>query len=579
MSASQICMGLLILVVLLSSARLIISLKAQARVLPLLFVLMLQGASAALLYFTLFPPDRFAVAERLQILTANAKPVSVLNTAKVRVFALPEATSLSPAERVPDLATVLRRFPGVTEIEVLGDGLPMRDWDAAQGVSVQYKSTPIKQGIVELGLPANTAPGERWVVTGRVAQTAPTTVELLDPGKALVARVLVDAKGHFSLTDMARGPGNVLYQLRVLNAQKKILETLSFPVVTMAPETLQILSVSGGANPELKYLKRWALDAGVNLQSSIALGLGMQIQTAPVSFNASSLRELDLLIIDERAWMALSASSKQALRVAIAEGLGVLLRITGPLSANARAEWRALGFSITESETVQMLRLAEPNQQSNLPELNRQSIQVQATDAVSLYTDNQGQALGLWRAQQMGRVGVWWLNDSFRLVLAGHPNVYGEMWSQIITTLARAKQKPALPLPTKSMWVNERAVFCSLANNASIETAQGQQQKLLLVTQGENKNCAAYWPQQAGWHTLKSAEQSQPFYVRAKTEAMALQQRYTQQAMMALTAAQAPTQKNSSVAVPGLHWPYFLAWLLLTALLWWLERIRWVIKK
>ena len=158
MSASQICMGLLILVVLLSSARLIISLKAQARVLPLLFVLMLQGASAALLYFTLFPPDRFAVAERLQIRTANAKPVSVLNTAKVRVFALPEATSLSPAERVPDLATVLRRFPGVTEIEVLGDGLPTRDWDAAQGVSVQYKSTPIKQGIVELGLPANTAP-------------------------------------------------------------------------------------------------------------------------------------------------------------------------------------------------------------------------------------------------------------------------------------------------------------------------------------------------------------------------------------------------------------------------------------
>ncbi|MGL4833713.1 MAG: hypothetical protein ACRCXH_04795, partial [Shewanella sp.] len=72
MSASQICVGILILVVLLSSARLIVTLKAQARVLPLLFVLLLQGASAALLYFTLFPPNRFAVAERLQILTANA---------------------------------------------------------------------------------------------------------------------------------------------------------------------------------------------------------------------------------------------------------------------------------------------------------------------------------------------------------------------------------------------------------------------------------------------------------------------------------------------------------------------------
>lgn len=579
MSVSQICMSLLIVVVLLNSARLIVSLKAQARVLPLLFVLILQVASAALLYFTLFPPDRFAVAERLQILTANAKPAPLLSTAKVRVLALPEAAKLSSVERMPDLATVLRRFPGVTEIEVLGDGLPMRDWDAAQDVSVKYKSVPIKQGIVELGLPANTAPGERWLVTGRVAQTAPTTVELLDPGKALVARMLVDAKGHFSLSDTARGPGQVLYQLRVLNAQKKILETLSFPVVSVAPQTLRILSVSGGANPELKYLKRWALDAGVNLQSSIALGMGMQIQSAPVSFNETSLRELDLLIIDERAWMALSEPSKQALRVAIAQGLGVLLRITGPLSAKARAEWRALGFSIAESETVQMLRLAEPNQQSNWPELNRQSIQVQSTDAVSLYADNQGQALGLWRAQQLGRVGVWWLNDSFRLVLAGHPDVYGAMWSQLITTLARAKQKPILPLPSVPMWVNERAVFCGLANNASIETAQGQQQKLLLVTQGENKNCAAYWPQQAGWYALKSAEQAQPFYVRAKTEALALRQRSTQQAMMALSANQPLSHKVSRVAVPGLHWPYFLAWLLLTVLLWWLERIRWAIKK
>jgi hypothetical protein len=579
MSVSQIFMSLLLVVVLLSSARLIVSLKGQARLLPLLFVLMLQVASAALLYFTLFPPDRFAVAERLQILTANAKPEPLLNTAKVRVLALPEASKQISAERVPDLASVLRRFPGVTEIEVRGDGLPMRDWEAAQGVLVKYKSVPIKQGIVELGLPATTAPGERWVVTGRVAQTAPTTVELLDPGKMLVARVLTDANGHFSLSDTSRVSGRVLYQLRVLNAQKKILETLTIPVITVTPQTLRILSVSGGANPELKYLKRWAQDAGVNLQSSIALGMGMQIQTAPVSFNERSLRELDLIIIDERAWMALSEPSKQAMRVAIAQGLGVLLRITGPLSAKARAEWRTLGFSITESDAVQMLRLSEPNQQSNLPELMRQPVLVQASDAVSLYSDNQGQALGLWRAEQLGRVGVWWLNDSFRLVLAGHPNVYGAMWSQLITTLARAKQKPVMSIPAKSIWVNERAVFCGLANNASIETAQGQQQKLLLVTQGANKNCAAYWPEQAGWHTLNSANQMQAFYVRATNEAPALHQRVIQQAMMTLTETQAQTRNNRSVAVPGLHWPYFLAWLLITTLLWWLERIRWVVKK
>lgn len=580
MSMQLIVMSLLFMVVLFNSIRLLVQARTQAKPLRLIAILVLQVGSAILLYVTLFPPERYAVAERLQILTANAKPVPLNSPANGRVLALPEAAVAISIERVPDLASALRRYPGITEIDVLGDGLPMRDWDAAHTVSIRYKALPIKQGIVELGLPEITAPGERWTVSGRLAHAAPVWVELLDPGHAVVARTLVDAQGHFALSDIARGQGNVLYQLRAVDAQKKNLETLSFPVITMAPQRLRILSISGGANPELKYLKRWAVDADVSLQSSIALGMGMQIQTAPVSFTASSLREVDLLLLDERAWMALSASSKQAVREALQQGLGVLLRITGPLSANARAEWRALGFTITESDAVQMLRLPEPNQQTNLPALTRQSIRVQAPDGVSLFNDNQGDTIGVWRAEQLGRVGVWWLNDSFNLVLSGHADVYGAMWSKISTTLARAKQKPRLSLPDNPMWVNERAVFCGLAQNARIETAQGQQLALLVERQGASKNCAAYWPELSGWHTLKSADQVQPFYVRPANDAPALHQRAIQQAMMALTASK-PQQslKDSRVAVPGLHWPYFLAWLLLTTLLWWLERIRWAIKK
>lgn len=578
MSMNIIAIILLLLVVLLNSIRLLMQLKTQAMPLRLLVILLLQAGSAVLFFFTLFPPERYAIAERLQILTAHATQFTN-SSANVRVIALPEAPKDLAVQRVPDLATALRTYPGVTDIEVLGDGLPVRDWDAAQTVSVRYRATPIKKGIIELGLPEVTMPGERWTISGRVAQSTVTTVELLDPGHMVVARVGTDAKGNFALSDTARGQSNVLYQLRVLDAQKQILETISFPVMTKSPQSIRILSLSGGANPELKYLKRWAIDAGVSLQSSIALGLGMQIQTAPVSFNAASLGEVDLLMLDERAWMSLSAGNKQAVRDALQKGMGVLLRITGPLEANARAQWRALGFTITESDAVQMLRLPEPNQQTKLPELTRQPIRVLAADGVSLINDNRGDAIGMWRAEQLGRVGVWWLNDSFSLVLAGHPEVYGAMWSKISTTLARAKQKPILTLPTMPIWANQRTVFCGLANSARVETAQGQQQGLLIGRQGEQKNCAAYWPEQAGWYTLKSADQTQAFYVHAANDAPTLHQRAIQQAMLRLEANKPQSLKDSRVAIAGLHWPYFLAWLLITTLLWWLERIRWAIKK
>jgi hypothetical protein len=534
-------------------------------------LLILQAVSAVLLYLTLFPPDRFAPAQQLQILTANVAKNAMQANSSLRVLALPEAPAGLAADRVPDMATVLRRFPNVKELEVLGDGVPMRDWHVAQGISIRYQAIPIEKGLIELSMPLPVVPGQPWAVNGRVAQ-ANAIVELVDPSGKAIDSFSAGKTGVFTLTDTARGVGNALYQLRVLDAKKKILESINIPVITVAPQKLNLLSISGGVNPELKYMKRWALDADINLQSSVSLGLGMQIQSAPLVLNADSLRNVDLVIVDERAWMAMSVSEQQAIRSAVQSGMGVLLRLTGPLNNTVRSQWRALGFSIQDANVVQTVRLSEPNQLKKLPDLLRQSVKVSAADAVPLYVDSLNEALGLWRAYGLGRVGVWWLNESYRLVLAGNDDVYGAMWSEISSVLARAKLKASVQMPNQHMWANERAVFCDLADGAVVSSPEGKSEPLLLETQSANKNCAAFWPKQAGWHALNNARQSHMFYVRDNTDGMALHRRVIQQANIALTSTYKSTLSVSKVAVPGDSWPYFLAWLLFTSLLWYLER-------
>lgn len=578
MNSTLIYMLILIAVIIISSIRMIWKYYANSNFYRLGLLLLLQASSAVLLYLILFPPARYAPAERMQIATANTTQKTIKNNDNVNIFALPEAPALSSAQRSPDLATVLRRFPNVKQLEILGDGLPARDLDAARGLTINYHPQPLAEGLIELALPSPTAPGQHWFVSGRVAQ-AFAIVELLDPSDTVVDSVTTDKGGAFRLADSARGVGNALYQLRVRDAEKKTIELVSVPISTIAPQKLNILSISGGVNPELKYLKRWALDADVDLQSSISLGLGKQIQSAPMNINEESLKDIDLLILDERIWMALSASNQIAIRNAVQNGLGVLLRLTGPLSSNARVQWRTYGFTILDANIVQALRLNEPNQQMKLPELMRQSVMVRSPDAVPLYEDNRGDALGLWRTIGLGRVGVWWLNDSYRLVLSGNENIYGAMWSDIVTTLARAKQKISTQMPSQAIWVNERAVFCGLTESAAITNPEGEMRPLLLVIQGINKNCAAYWPKHSGWHEINNAEQAQMFYVRDEKSAIALHRRAVQQATMALTRAKKPSDRMSSVAVPGVSWPYFLAWLFLTTLLWWLERIKFALKR
>lgn len=566
---------------------------------------LLQPLCAALLYFTLLPPRLPGEAGTLVVATAGASSISAQATGEALIV-LPEAPALGGAERVPDLATALRLHPGMQRLRIVGAGLEPRDRDAARGLPLLYSPAALPRGVVRLDAPQKVAAGAAFQVGGQVEGVDQGTVELIDPaGQRVDARALA-GDGAFVLGGSARVPGQALFTVRVRDAQRKTVEEVPLPLWTQADPQPRWLVLAGAPSPELKYLRRWATDAGVSLHMQISVGGGLQLGDAPLRMDATTLQRFDLVTLDERSWSALGANERAALLQAVRQGLGLLLRITGPVPDATRRQWQALGFTLAAGSDAAPVRLAaaaideealralrgpgtadsgaaSEGAQENAPSLTRRVLDPGGADTTPLLLDADGTVLAVWRAEQRGRIALWSLTDSYALVLSGQRTRHAELWSDAFATVARA-QKAASPRIAPQARAQQRMALCGLASKLRVAAPDGSLTTLLPDPAAGDATCAAYWPRQAGWHSLLQADEEAketawPFFVYATDAAPGLHAAQLREATMRLQGQSTNDASSSSAAAEarrrrGASWPWFLAWLLGAALLWWLERAR-----
>lgn len=532
----------------------------------------LQIAAALLLYLCLFPPttrEDFAAGE-LVVATPGATSVQLAALSPAAsVVVLPGVDAARAIERAPDLATALRRHADARRLRIVGGGLPARDRDAARGLVAAFEAAPLPRALIALNVPASVRVGSVWRIDGCAEGIAGGRVELRDPAGAVVAAQALDAQGRFALSAAVKGEGTALFALHLLDRDGARVDTVSVPLAARAGAALKILLLAGAPDPELKYLRRWAADAGLALDSRIALSDGIALNEGKLAFDAQALRAADIAIVDERAWAALDAPRKQALIAAVHDGLGLLLRVSGPLPAPVAADWAELGFRTQAIEASPPLVLDETLDlaDSGLA-FARHALAVETKDAAPLLRADDGSTLARVGNLGRGRVALWLLADSYRLSLGGATSAYGTLWSDALTAVARARGEAAPSLPTAAR-VDERAVFCGVANDAAIENEAGA--RTPLIVDGAT-HCAAHWPDAQGWQALLSGGQRWPFHVRARDEAPTLAAGETARATHALVGASAASAASATRARPLPSWPFFFAWLALSALLWWLER-------
>lgn len=529
---------------------------------------LLAGVALALL---LAWPRSVPPRETLVVLTPGPSAAkSLVPATESPLVALPGATVPAGALRAPDLATALRRQPGVSTLRVLGGGLATRDREAAAGLRVQFEPGPAPTGIVALRHPAAVTAGSEWRVQGRVQGIAGARVELRDPGGRAEDAMEPGADGAFDLGATARAEGKVEYTVAVLDRGGAMVEATSLPLRIEPGAALRVFLLAGAPDPELRAWRRWAVDAGFELASRIALAPGLALRRGEATLEGDALARLDLLVADPRSWAALRDAERAAIVAAVRDGLGLLLRINGPVPDAVREDWGELGFAIAPAEIAEGVALAAPSRATDWPELTRRPLEVTAADSQVMLAAADGSALARWRPLGRGRVGAVWLTDSYKLATAVSPQAHGSLWAGIVRALARARGAPAVDLPVVAR-VDQRAVLCGLEPGAAVLAPDGGT-VALAIGAADADACAAYWPAEPGWHTLRTGAHVVPFHVRAPDEAPALEAAARRAATEELARDSAAAEPASP---PSSRWPaglLFLAWLALAAAGWWHER-------
>lgn len=591
----------------------------------------LQALSALLLYLALLPPQRGVAAQTMTVLTAGGDAVA---TAAVPddhglVVALPEARATA-AIRVPDLATALRRHPEVSQLQVLGAGLGERDRAAAAGRALRYQAPPVPVGVVRLDLPDNVVAGAGLTLSGQVHGVPAGKVEWLDPAGRRTDVADIDAQGRFSLDAVAFAAGPADYLLRVRDASGAIVQDANVPLLVGAAALPRVLLLSGPPNPELRALRRWLGDAGIPVHVQLALGGGMQLGDGALPMTPASLSKFDVLLVDARAWEGLGDGGRTQVIAAVRQGLGLLLRADQPLSANALRSLRTSRFVPAGGQQAGALALPAPRvddeaaARSRLgvgtadaafdmaiaaepaPVLARRALTVTGADAVAFGRDAEGAPWGWWRSEGQGRLALWTPLDTWRLPLAGRPDLHADLWNQALGIVARARPMPRLRVASDPE-VGLRSTICGIDAAMQVVAPDAASTPLVVDPATAADACAGFWPTQAGWHRVQSqalpdgdasmqdgpepAASASWFHVRAASPMPSWRAAALRDATLALATQVQPAHADPVQADPvqvdpaqpgpraaslrSPSWPWLLGWLLVVALLWRIERSRW----
>lgn len=558
-------------------------------------LLLMQPLCAGLLYLTFMPPRLAVEAGTMTVLTAGADASAAQSMGGV-VVAMPEAPRTLGAEPMPDLATALRRHPDTARLQVLGAGLDPRDRDAARGLAVAFEPAPLPRGLVDLQAPARAAPGAAFQVHGRANALEGGQVRLLDPAGRVIDAADLDASGDFHLRGYARVPGLAVFLLRMLDGDGREVDPVPVPLEIAAGPAPRVLLLAGAPGPEFRHLRRWAEDAGLELHVEVAVGRGVGLGDGPAPSTAEGFGEYDLVILDARALGTLGAARRRALAHALDAGTGLLVRLDGAVPAAVRAQLADLGMALADDggtapvvlttiEDADVLRARMGPGSADAPfdpavageappELLRRAVHPPAGDAVPMAAPGTDAVFAWWRAQGRGRIGLWTLLDSHRLALAGRSDLHGGLWSAAVASLARPIVDHA-PRFEAAPRADRRTPICGLPENAATVSAPDGTRTPVLVDPGAGPGaCAAFWPQSEGWHLLQAGDRSWPFHVLAADAAPGLAaaalregtaRMVGQGGAVAAVAGVTPTRRGPS-------WPWFVAWLASSGMLWWLER-------
>ncbi|MET4107371.1 hypothetical protein [Hymenobacter sp. UYP22] len=427
---------------------------------------------------------------------------------------------------IPNVAAVRQLLPGITRLHVLGQGLPVADVAALQGLLLVPHADASRLGFAMAAWPTQPELGQPWQIEGSFS--APTSgsvwVRLLAAGAPRDSVQLPAGRGSFRLRFTPKAVGTAVYQVQAYQTGR-LLSQEPVPVEILPTQPLRLLILASAPSFEIRFLK----DELAARQHQVALRIGVsrglaqtEFLNLPAPLNLSRLTPrllaaFDVVLLDTDALASLSADESQALSQSVRTSTcNVLLLADG--SAIPRQLPGGAAFRLqARPANAAALPLQWPGTAQPAPAPATHVLLNSASLRPLLSTANQ-QVAAASRRLGLGQVAVTTVTETFPWLLQRQSGVYHAYWSQLLSAVRPAQTNSELRLLSSWPRPAEPVVlrYEGPATRNPLTIISPRNTTTLVRRQDAavpEWTTAPYWAAAPGWHEARVGSTSRHFYV------------------------------------------------------------------
>jgi len=486
------------------------------------------------------------------------------------------------ARFIPDLAYHLALHPEIKKLSVFGYGLADEELKKLGNIPIEFHPAKKPSGIIACHWKDQLKEGETLIVQGQYRNTSLKIVDLklIGFGKTLdSAKISANAMFQFSLQHQLRQKGQALLKLVALQG-KDTLNQEDIPVQTLAKNALKVVVLGSSPSFEYNFLKRWLYEN----QYALALRNRISKDKYNIEFlnrnsteinrlNIQSLQKEDVLLIDQQEFENITAPEKQAIKQAVAQGLGLVILVQESISTEPWIKSLNLIASKKQEKINPLLLNQQQIKLAVLPEQVPLLIG-SASDQQALVSDGP-LAVAIQKLYGKGKMVASTLPNTYQWNLMGHQQNYSLYWSTLFEAASRsAVPKYSLQIKSDVPKTMNRINF-SLATPTSAIPAIHNGQQTLSSKQNmlfDNRWQFQYWPTNSGWKSLTIDGQQQHFFVfgKEKWQALNANQRLEYNTAYALSHPSSNHLPETTLVIKKTisKWWFFIAFAFASGFLW-----------
>jgi hypothetical protein len=484
------------------------------------------------------------------------------------------ATGAPSAPPGDALARALLAVPQAGSIALTGHGLRAAQWDDLPARPLRW--TAPQGDLLRLEFPRTLPLGRSFVLSARHTDVqAGWRLQLLAENGQVLAESPQAAKAAQAALTLTWQPPlaeQMLLQARLLDAAGKAIAQGPVPLQVTPPVPLQIIGRFGAPSFDARALNQLLSDSGALLDWQTTLGKGLSRSESA----RADLSEPNAQVVDAAWFESLSAPARAALLAQTGEGVPLL--VLGGNASSAAIWQRDLALRLvpqnqtTEKEDIRQFSIGGEQLAMPPAALNPAAQPGEGWSAAAV--DGKGQPWLWQRAWKKGSI-VWvGVSDWHRYAISS-PAALGLWWQTLFDKAAAgATQKLVWQQPDPMPVAGLRTEVCAQGADAGSTLHIDGQPGLGWQARFAKAEtvCAAFWPQQAGWLTLRSGASEHRVYIYAASDWPQWQQALRQDATARYAARSTEAVAASSPRAPFPSWPFALVIAASMLALWQRER-------